>query len=280
MGCPERRREVRRGRSLARATRVGALAGLLAVAAACAPRPGTVRLPSGPATASSDAIARYDEATRRCRGIDEVSAEVALSGRVSGRRVRARLLVGLARPDGVRVEALAPFGAPVFVLTGRDGDATLLMPRENRVVSDVPAEAILDALAGLAFSPADLLALVSGCLSASGDPSAPLAFGAAWRQVTLGDGEAWVRLDEGPARLVAGRQGDYAVEYSEFVSDLPRRVRISTPRDRRSGVDLALDIRQIDVAPGLDARAFEAMIPAGVVPMTLDELRRGGLLGR
>jgi len=253
---------------------------LIVVATACGPRPGLVRLPDGLGRPAPDALDHYTAATRVCRGVEQLTAELALSGRIGGERVRGRLLVGLAAPDGVRLEAVAPFGAPVFVLTSRAGAATLVLPRDNRVVAGVTPDELLDALAGLALSPADLLALVSGCVSSNDQPSDPRAFGEAWRRVTLPGGEAWVRLDGGRPRLVAGRRGEYAVEYAEFLSDVPRRSRVVARRGGTAAVDLSLDLRQLNLTPALDARAFEATVPPDMVPMTIDGLRRGGLLGR
>jgi hypothetical protein len=253
---------------------------LLVVAASCGPRPGLVRLPAGQGVPAPDALDHYAAATRVCRSVDQLTAELALSGRVGGERVRGRLLVGLAGPDGVRLEAIAPFGAPVFVLTSRAGDATLVLPRDHRVVTGVTPEDLLDALAGLALSPADLLALVSGCLSSTDQASDPRAFGEAWRRVAVPGGEAWVRLEGGRPRLVAGSRGEYAVEYAEFLSNVPRRARVVARRGGQVTVDLSLELRQLDLAPDLDPRAFEATVPAGMVPMRLDQLRRGSLLGR
>lgn len=253
---------------------------LLVVTASCGPRPGLVRLPTGQGVPAPDALDQYAAATRLCRSVDQLTAELALSGRVGDERVRGRLLVGLARPDAVRLEAIAPFGAPVFVLTSRAGEATLVLPRDNRVVTGVPPEDLLDALAGLALSPADLLALVSGCLSSADQASDPRAFGEAWRRVATPGGEAWVRLEGGHPRLVAGSRDDYAVEYAAFLSNVPRRARVVARRGGPVTVDLSFEVRQLDLAPDLAPRAFEATVPAGMVPMRLDELRRGSLLGR
>ena len=73
---------------------------------------------------------------RRAAGFRSIEGELALSGRAGGERVRGRVLTGLEAGGAVRLEAPAPFGAPFFILAGRDERATLLLPRERRVLKD------------------------------------------------------------------------------------------------------------------------------------------------
>ena len=61
---------------------------------------------------------------------------MSLSGRAGGERVRGRILTGLESGGLVRLEAVAPFGAPFFILAGRSERATLVLPREHRVLKD------------------------------------------------------------------------------------------------------------------------------------------------
>jgi hypothetical protein len=42
---------------------------------------------------------------------------------------------GFERPGSLRLEGVAPFGSPAFILAARAGRATLLLPRDNRVLS-------------------------------------------------------------------------------------------------------------------------------------------------
>ena len=51
-----------------------------------------------------------------------MTADLRLSGRIDGERVRGTLQVGVTR-DAMRLEGLAPFGAPVFVLAAQPGAA-------------------------------------------------------------------------------------------------------------------------------------------------------------
>ena len=75
-----------------------------------------------------------------------IEGELALSGRAGGERVRGRVLTGLEAGGAVRLEAPAPFGAPFFILAGKDEKATLVLPRERRVLKDTAVSALLERL--------------------------------------------------------------------------------------------------------------------------------------
>jgi len=126
----------------------------LALAApACGPR--LMKLPSGPGTVAPDTGAVLAEATAACRDIRSLTAEIGVTGSVGGQRVRVRLVGGFA-PPSVRLEAAAPFGAPLFIFVASDGDATLLLPRDGRVVEHGQPADLLAAIAGVPLGPSDL----------------------------------------------------------------------------------------------------------------------------
>ena len=113
--------------------------GALALLIACHPPAAPAR--SGPAfrrrgSPFPDAAAAYAEATAACRGVRTLSAELALSGRAGGQKLRGRILAGFAAPGKVRLEAPAPFGRPIFTLVAarrrRDAGAQSRGPRAAR----------------------------------------------------------------------------------------------------------------------------------------------------
>jgi hypothetical protein len=102
--------------------RAGSLLVLALLCASC----GTpmMKLPSGPDAPAPDAADALTQATAACRAIRTLTAEVAAGGKAAGSRFRGRLSVGVAAPASARIEAVAPFGPPVFIFTATDDDAT------------------------------------------------------------------------------------------------------------------------------------------------------------
>ena len=87
--------------------RLGTSAGFLVLfAAACGPH--LMKLPAGrgvPVPGDAPAPA-YLDATKHCDAIRTLTAVVAVNGTAGGRRVRGRLLAGVADPASVRLEAV------------------------------------------------------------------------------------------------------------------------------------------------------------------------------
>jgi hypothetical protein len=173
----------RTDRRISRAVRAPAAAALF-LAVACGGK--VPALPSSNGSPYPDAPAAYTEATAQCRGVKTLSAEIGLSGRAAGSKVRGRIVAGFASPGKVRLEAPAPFGRPVFTLVARDDKATLVLNRDRRVIRDAAPTALVEALAGVPMSPDDLRGAVAGC-----------GFGGA----ELTDGESF------PNEWIAGESG-------------------------------------------------------------------------
>ncbi|MDO8837247.1 MAG: hypothetical protein Q7V01_16710 [Vicinamibacterales bacterium] len=264
--------------------RIVALAVALAAAVSCGRPP--VRVPAGPWTPDDRARAAFEDATRACRGIRTFSAEVAVAGRAAGGRVRGRLIAGFERPGRIRLEGVAPFGAPAFILAARDERAVLVLPRERRVLAGAQTRDVLEALAGLRRSGDDLLALLGGCVVSAPDSSGGSVNPSGWLSLDLGAGlSAFLRRDGGAWRLIRGLQrGDAAsmppwmVEYREFVSEFPSVVRLQEGAAGPAATDLELRVSQRDVNVAIPAAAFDLAVPAGYEPMSLDELRGRGPL--
>lgn len=244
-----------------------------------------MKLPAGPGAPASDAGDAFAQATSACRAIRTLTAEVAVSGSVGGRRVRGRLSAGIAAPASARLEAVAPFGPPVFIFVATDTDATLLMPRDDRVLEHGPPEAVLNALVGVPLDAEDLDTTLTGCAPAVFEPRGR-AFGADWRVVTTSSRhvihELYLHRDGGaqPWRLVAAiRAGAtdvaWRAEYRDHQNGLPRSIRVAstTNPSAESHFDLKLALSQVETNIPLDAGVFRVQIPASASPITLDELR-------
>jgi len=263
---------------------VRSLAAALCAASACLAGCGApfLKLPAGPGVPASDGAALLDQATAACRRVTTISAEIAVSGSVGGRRVRGRLLAGLAAPDSLYVEAPAPFGAPLFVIGASGGDATLVLPRDRRVLEHGRPGDVLDAIAGVPLDPADLRSALTGCTTGAVADTEARAFGSEWR-VIAGDRLSYLRRDRAvePWRLVSvaipGAAG-WRADYQDFVDDLPRRVRLTSNEPRR--FDLKLALSQVEVNVVLDRSTFRVTIPEGTQPISIDELRASGPFSR
>jgi hypothetical protein len=257
-----------------------ALGAILTVSCA----PALMKLPSGtsrPASDSGDAVAA---ATTECRAVSTLSAEVGVAGRISGQRVRNRILAGLAAPASARLEGIAPFGPPFFIFASRDGDATLLLPREERVLEHGQPDRVLEALTGVPLGEADLRTTLTGCARAP-EIDSGRALGEDWRIVRDGATDLYLhRTPAAPWRIVSAVHhsssssssevppaGEWRAEYGDFQNGLPRTVRLASSDRRR--FDLRLSLSQVDVNTPLGADVFRVRLPSSARPMSLDDLR-------
>lgn len=270
----------RRRPSVGRAPHLVAGVGVAVTLGACAPAP--LRLPVGPGLPFPEFREASTAARSTCRTVRTWTAEIAIGGRSGSARLRGRVLAGLARPERLRLEGLAPFGAPVFILVADEDGATLWVPRERRVLRHPSTGAILDALAGVALEPDELLDLVTGCVAA-GDAVAGRVYPGGWSAVELDDGSTAFLRREGTAwRVAAGVRGAVTVEYRGYEGPWPRRLRVRTSAGvggAASATDLTLRVAQVEVNVPLGPEAFTVEVPADAEPLTLEELRETGPLG-
>ena len=246
---------------------------------------GRLRLPTGPGIPRSDFAALFEEATTGCRSVRTITAELSLSGRAGAQRLRGRVQAGLTAPAAVRLEAPAPFGAPLFILAAPNERGTLLLPRDRRVVRDALVRDVLAALAGVELGAADLRALVSGCVIPDPRAQAAREYPGDWIAVDLQDAAvAWLHKQNGRWRLAAGEHAGLRVEYANGTTagaDVPRQLRVSaSAASDTADVDLRISLTQVEINVPLGPEAFTLTVPPGTSPMTLDELRASGPLSR
>jgi hypothetical protein len=254
-----------------------------------------MKLPAGQGVpvapdAASSAIA---QATAACRAIRTLTAEVAVSGSAGGHRLRGRLSAGIAKPASARLEAVAPFGPPLFIFVATGDDATLLLPRDERVLEHGRADSVLDAVAGVPLGAGDLEATLTGCAPALATTGLQARqVGDAWQIATTASGdELYLHRDTAaqPWRLVAlvrrpGGDRAWRVDYSDHRNDVPHTIRVASVDARNPGgkvgaaFELQLVLSQVETNVPLDADAFRIHAPRSAQPITLDELRRSGPL--
>jgi hypothetical protein len=210
-----------------------------------------------------------------------LTAEVTLAGRAGSDALRGTVRAGFGHGGAMRLELRAgPFGTVGFVLVARDGRATLWLPRDNRVVRDAPAGEMVEALTGLPLGPADLQAILTGCVVSEPRAVAGRQHAGGWVTLDLeGGARMFVQRDHDRWRIRAARRGDLQVEYPEWprTSTLPARVRLQA--DRPVSVDLRASLAQAEVNTDLADNVFtiQNLSPAAE-PMTVGELREHGPL--
>jgi len=264
-----------------------------------------VKLPAGPGTPASDAADALTDAIAACRAVSTLSAEVGVGGSVGGRRVRGSLLVGVAPPASARIEAVAPAGQPIFIFVANGDDATLLLPRDNRVLLHGRPDAVLEAVAGPPLDAVELRETLTGCVLPAGGATGR-QLGGDWRVVSVGSTDVYLHRNAQLARwqLVAKvhhgsplrpkadatggpggvrlqpdpqANGDWRAEYAEFDGGLARAIRLASVDGKR--FDLRLRLSQVEVNAPLGPEVFRVQIPPDADPITLEELRRSGPLG-
>ena len=162
------------------------------LAAACA----ALRVASAADRRHAESDARPSRRTRRhhahCRPLRTATAEIASRAASAPSASGPGWSPALPRPASLRLEALAPFGAPALVLASDGATTTLLFPRETQVLRDAPVADVLDAITGLALDAAELRRLLFGCVAGDGG-ARPRASAGGWQVVEAGETRAFLQ---------------------------------------------------------------------------------------
>jgi hypothetical protein len=239
-------------------------------------------LPSGLGTPYTDYAAAYDQATARCRTVTTITASMALSGRAGSTKLRGRIDAGFATPARARLEGIAPFGKPVFVLVAGNDRGTLVLTHEDRVLRDAPPPAIVEALAGVALGADALRTIVSGCGFPDAAPTGGRSLranGRDWILLALDGGTVYLRREEDAWQLAAAVRAPLTVRYSDFANGRPATIGIRSDADGHVAADIHLRLSDVAINTTLDPRTFDVEVPPSATPLTLDELRRAGPMG-
>ena len=266
--------------------KVAACAAVALLLAGCTAR--TPPRPEGAGTPDASAVQAFTAATQQCAGLKTLTAEIRLSGRAAGERVRGTLHGGFAAPAALRFEAVAPFGPPVFILAGRNNRATLFFPRDNRVLADVALSDVLDRLTALALDADDLRRVLTGCLVDNAAPTNGRTWNGGWSAVSLTPNvTAYVRQRNGVTAVTAADYGPWLVDYADHLNGWPRSVRIRNKGSVSSvssvssvgsvssvsSVAVAARLDQLEINVPIDDRAFIVDVPPDAERITLNDLR-------
>ena len=243
---------------------------------ACAAR--RIALPTDSGAPLPDFAQVHAQLSSACTSVKTLTAELALSGRAGSQRLRGRVVAGFERPDSMRLEGVAPLGSPAFILAARNATATLLLPRDNRVLPGARPEQILGALTGVTLAPADLQAILTGCVMSTPNATAGRLHPNGWASIDLmGGATVYLQRDRGTWRIRAARRAGWQIEYPEWDGMFPRVVRLRSDA-QDANVDLTASLGQLETNVPVDAAAFTVNVPPGAATMTLDELRENGPL--
>ncbi len=257
-----------------------ALASILLLAAAgCAPN--LVTMPAGAGAPAPDAPATWAAARADCEAVRLFSAALHISGRVARSRIRGGGSVDAAftADNRLRLEAVGPFNRRVFVVGGTADAATIVFYADDGAhVLTAPAADILEAVAGLRWTPREMLDVVDGCLVADGSFAGARRFDGTLA-VDTPDGTALLRETDGRWRIIGGQRGDIVVTYDRFGNGRPGWVHLESTPARVPAVSLSMDLTLFGINLDVPASAFHVEPPPGAAPMTLADLRASGPLG-
>ena len=221
----------------------------------------------------------WTQATEACRSAHSLSAELRVSGNAAGQKLHSATLHGaVTTGDQIYFELPAPFGAPGFVLAGTGDRATLVLPRDKRVLR-ARAEDIVEALVGLKLGPRQLLGVLAGCVDPSTGVSAPQRFGDLVA-VTTPSARVFLRQGAGGWSVVAATTASLVIDYQEWTGLWPSRARITSAAGQVPALDVVIGLSQIEVNGQLEPSIFSPTVPPDAAPLTIQELRDAGPLGQ
>ncbi len=151
---------------------------------------------------------------------------MSLSGKAANTKLRGRIDAGFAAPAKARLEGIAPFGRPVFVLTADGNRGTLVLPREDRVLADAPPDQIVEALAGVPLGPDALRRAVSGCGLSSGEPAGGQRHANNLASVALADSTAFLQQSDGAWKMAGATGGPLTVAYADYANGRPSTIHL------------------------------------------------------
>jgi len=254
--------------------------------ASCASLPKPITLPSDAGTPFADFAAVHTQLSSACSGVRTLTMEIGLSGRAGDEPLRGRVIAGFERPSSMHLQGVAPFGGPVFLLWARDGSASLLLTREERIVRNAAPEAILGALTGVALNPADLQAVFTGCVVPAPRATGGRLHSGGFASIDVESADQgnqgktatlYLQRTGSQWQLRAAKRERWQFEYTQGTGSFPQSVKlISMNPDVRVGLTAALS--QVETNQAIDPKAFVVEAPKDAVSVTIEELRQAGPL--
>jgi hypothetical protein len=232
--------------------------------------------PAGPGRPAPDAPAAWAEVTRHCAPLQSYSAALRVSGRVGDARVwPIGLETAILGDQSIYLGATAA-GQSVFVLAGTGDQATLWLRREQRTVTAAPA-AIMEALLGMAVTPADLLGVLTACVARTSSPTSAEHHGGLLA-IEAGGVRSYLEQRGGRWQVRAAQTRAFTVEYAPVLNPLPEELWLWPAAGARAPAALHLTVTDAHLNESVPPAVFR--VPAGAaaaLPMTLEDLKSGVL---
>lgn len=244
------------------------------VATGCATR--VFSPPNEPPVPFPEAPRIWEQVTARCRDAQRYVGELRVRGWVGARdqRIAQTMHGAVTRDDDVYLE-LRVLGGSVFQMAGQAGEATFMLPRDERVLR-APQRDIVAALTGLRWGGRELLDVLSGCVAMPASDVTGDRMGSFLRVTLSPNIIAWLREGDGVWQVRAAQIEGWLVDYGMYDGGWPREVRVSSTG--ATPLDLQFTISQRQVNIDLPPDTFRLVVPGHFQAMTLEELRSIGPL--
>ena len=230
--------------------------------------------PSTPGVPAPDAEQAWKQASSACRDARSYSALLRVSGRVGNERLwPVEIESAVTADQSIYLNAVAG-GQTVFVLAGTAGRASLWLRADQRVTTAATSD-ILDAIIGLSVSPAELLAILAGCVARD------MAIVRAERQgqfltISTKDASVYLTQQAGTWRTHAAVTPSFTIEFGGAPGPAPAEIWMwSAPNAPRA----SLHLRASEVAINSTIPADVFTLPSAAkaaTPLSLEELRASG----
>ncbi len=200
--------------------------------------------------------------------VQRYQAVVRVRGKGPEGKFRATELIIFERPDRVRVELLATFGASRWIAVASDGEITVLFPRGRQYLEESAVEDVVGALLGIRLSPIEIMAILAGT-------GLPVTSAKLVQTERLGD-KVRLLMDEGHVEL----QGDqvrvaqrspyrviYPTDWKRAGKAAPDRIEIKS-----ESIEASLTVDDLDINIRLDPEAFVVTLPEGADRLGLAQI--------
>ena len=218
---------------------------------------------------SAEETGRFLELLERQReSVQRYQAIVRVRGKGPEGKFRATELIIFERPDRVRVELVATFGASRWIAVASAGEITVLFPRSREYLEESAVEDVVGALLGIRLSPFEVMAILVG----TGLPITSSSLVRAERygekvRLLLKEGRVELEGDQVREAKREGYRVIYPTAWKQTGRAAPDRIELVS-----DGLLASLSVDDLDINIRLDPEAFVVTLPAGAGRLGLAQI--------